>query len=414
VHISPTRVAFAALTIAACSGSHGSAGTPGNYSDGGSSSGGGDDGGISGGDGGVGADVGVVDARTIQPVQPGVWRDITPPSLDATLATSTACTDIQFDPSNRTTIYAYYGGVGIYKSTDAGSTWAPIGNLPQPASLGRLLIDPHDSTHIYTTGSVTGSSLGFWESHDGGNTFTTPPAFAAGVGTTWNQDVYNVVADPTDFKHLLLTFHQAWPCCGGADAAGVLETKDGGKSFVAHNPPTGMDHGQGIAFLYNPVLNLGNASTWLVGAGYNAGLFVTKDAGATWAQVSTLQEDHGGFDAHYSKQGFVYIGASDGVYRSTDNGQTWQHESQGAQANWTYSVISDGKNLYSSPAFVGQPFNQPFFVSPEGGPNEGTTWTAFSAQTIPNGPWKMVIDSANGIIYSANWSSGAWALTLND
>ncbi len=90
------------------------------------------------------------------------------------------------------------------------------------------------------------------------------------------------------------------------------------------------------------------------------------------------------------------------------------NEAQAMQANWTYSVIGDGKNLYSSPAFVGQPFNQPFYISPEGGPNEGTQWTAFSAQVIPNGPFKMELDSANGIIYSANWSSGAWALTLND
>ncbi len=63
-----------------------------------------------------------------------------------------------------------------------------------------------------------------------------------------------------------------------------------------------------------PALGLGNANTWLVGAGYNAGLFLTTDAGTTWTQVSTMEEDHGGFDAHYSKQGFVYIGASDGLY----------------------------------------------------------------------------------------------------
>jgi hypothetical protein len=345
---------------------------------------------------------------------PGIWRNITPPSLDATVSTTTPCTDLQYDPSNRSTLYAMYGTVGIWKSADAGSTWAQIGNLPTPTSLGRLLIDPNDSSHIYATGSVQGSSLGFWISHDGGSTFTMPASFSAGASTTWNLDVYNIVADPTNFNHILLTFHSPWACCTTNDAAGVLESTDGGMTYTAHNPPSGMDHGQGIAFLYNPTLGLGNANTWLVGAGYNAGLFLTSDAGSTWTTVSMLQENHGGFDAHYSAQGFLYIGSSTGVYRSTDNGQTWENESQGALSNWTYSVIGDGKLLYSSPAFVGQPFNQPTFVSTEGGPNEGTQWKAFSTQIIPNGPWKMEFDSDNGIIYSANWSSGAWALTVSD
>ena len=37
-----------------------------------------------------------------------------------------------------------------------------------------------------------------------------------------------------------------------------------------------------------------------------------------------------------------------------------------------------------------------------------------SAQVIPNGPWRMVFDGSNGILYSANWSSGAWALSVAD
>lgn len=356
-----------------------------------------------------------VDARTIAPVMPGTWRELTVPSLEATLATTTPCTDLQFDPSHRSTLYAMYGTSGIWKSTDAGATWTAIGNLPTPVSLGRVRVDPGDPSHLYATGSVNGSSLGFWVSHDGGQTFTTPAAFAAGASgnsPTWSVDVYNIAVDPTDFDHFLLTFHQPWPCCG--EDAGILESQDGGATFTPHAPPSGMNHGNGVAFLFDPSLGLGDASTWLVGGGYNPGLYRTSDGGGTWSTVSSLQDDHGGFDAHYSSQGFLYIGSSAGVYRSTDNGVTWQNESAGPLSTWTYSVISDGKRLYSSPAFVGQPFNQPFFVSTEGGPDEGTQWTAMSAQVIANGPWRMVFDSANGIIYSANWASGAWALTVED
>jgi hypothetical protein len=344
--------------------------------------------------------------RTIPPVMPGTFRDITPPGLDPAV---NPCTDIQFDPGRPTTLYAMFGAAGIWRSTDAGAHWVQIGNLPTPTSLGRLLVDPHDAMHLYATGSVNGSSLGFWVSHDGGATFAIPAAFTAGVGTTWNQDVYNMAVDPADFGHVLLTFHSLWP--GNPDGAGVLETLDGGATFVPHAPLPGMSHGQGVAFLRDLAHGVGDARTWLLGNGYGDGIYRTTSAGAAWTQVSPAQEDHGGFDAHYSSQGFLYIGARDGVYRSRDNGVTFQNVSSGALATWTYTVIGDGHYLYSSPGFVGQPSSQPFFVSPEGGADEGEHWTPYNAQVIPEGPWRMRFDAANGIIYNAAWGGGAWALT---
>jgi len=92
---------------------------------------------------------------------------------------------------------------------------------------------------------------------------------------------------------------------------------------------------------------------------------------------------------------------------------TWQGESQGQLATWTSSVIGDGKRLYSSPAFVGQPYNLPVYVAPQGGADEGTQWTPMSTQVLAHGPWRMVFDADNGIVYSANWNGGAWALTVN-
>jgi photosystem II stability/assembly factor-like uncharacterized protein len=355
---------------------------------------------------------GVDPVGDVGPLITGQWVDITVPGIDPS---QTPCTDLQFDPSHAGTLVAFYGTLGVFKSTDWGGSWTAIGDLPTPASLGRIRIDPGDASHMYATGSVEGSSLGFWVTNDGGETWTMPEAFTAGaVAGTWNTDVYNIVVDPTDFDHVLLGFHSPWACCG--EDAGIVESTDGGATFVAHAPMAGMNHAQGVAFLFDPSNGIGNANTWLVGGGYEPGLYRTDDAGSSWTHVDDLHDSHGGFDAHYSAQGYVYIGGEGAIFRSTDNGLTWEAENGdgGVPYNWYYGVIGDGEQLYTSAAFVGVDENMPMLVAPEGGPDEGRVWTAFNDQILPAGPWRMVFDPVHRVIYDATWNGGAWALSLGE
>ncbi len=334
----------------------------------------------------------------------GTWVKISPAKLSP-------CTDLQFDPTNRSTLWAVYGDSGVYKSEDGGATWIKRGNLP---SLGRVRIDPKNPNHLYYIGSVSSvATQSFYVTTDGGASWAIPAAFKAGA-SKWTYDMYNMAVDPSDFNHVIITTHGNWP--GFGDDAGVLETKDGGVSFIAHNPPTGINHGQGIAFLSNPAKGIGNGNIWLVGCGYAAGLFRTADGGSTWSKISsTIQDNHGGFDLHYSiTTGNAYFGAMAGIYRSTDNGLNWTLQTTGVPYAWYSSVISDGYRLYSGQSFVGVTYNKAYLTSLEGGTTEGITWTDYSSQTLPEGPWRMEYDEVNHIIYSATWSGGAWALKTNN
>src|SRR5205814_7053125 len=128
---------------------------------------------------------------------------------------SNAIGSIVFDPSNANTIYVGTGepngsadseaGVGLFKSTDGGTNWSPVGgstakNAPcasNPASftcavstgrsIGAIAVDPADPTHIFIgtdvarhgSSSVNGGRftppgsalIGLYESPDGGNSF---------------------------------------------------------------------------------------------------------------------------------------------------------------------------------------------------------------------------------------------------
>ena len=227
--------------------------------------------------------ISIFPALASPPIEPGVWTKISPPDVVMTAANHVFCQGMAVDAAHPATIYlcicAYdVSQGGLYITTDRGSTWRKIGKLDEPI---HIVIDPKDPKHLCCVDGVRGNTEGFWVSRDGGETWTQPPGFLSAtekpVGT---RDLYSIAADPSDFNHLLVSFHSPWDWKAGA--CGVLETKDGGNSWAAHNPPAESAHGYGMAifFLYDPASHLGDSKTWLFTA-LGGGFFRTTDAGTT-------------------------------------------------------------------------------------------------------------------------------------
>jgi MYXO-CTERM domain-containing protein len=350
----------------------------------------------------------------------GQWQEITPAGVTTGAPETCIGQGIAIDPKNHSTIYwgttPYTSTAGgIFKTTDAGSTWKRIGKVT-PLYQGatdqldeplHIRIDPNDSNHMYVGDGVRGSSEGFYISTDGGETFTLPKGFtdALKTATIDNQDIYDVAVDPTDFKHVIISFHYRW---GWTDTkwntnSGVMESKDGSMTWIVHDPIMGWGSGHAVKFLYNPALCLGNSNTWLL-ATQGDGFWRTTDGGANWTQVSKTNITHGGGTIYYTSTGVLYASGAEQSMRSMDNGVTWTS----VGPNGTWAVYGDGTTLYTGKSFGA---NQPYFVSPE---KDGMTWTPFNDQKFPDGPYEMAYDAVNGILYSSNWSSGVWALKVGD
>src|SRR5258708_7500734 len=148
---------------------------------------------------------------TTPTLTPGQWTKITPPGICA--GAHFGCMDMHVLPCSPSTLYLTTDVEGMWKSTDAGATWKKIGNLPEPVSPGVMEIDPKNPKSMYYIGGVRGASLGFWVSSDGGDTWTEPAGFTVKANNSvggWVNDLYDVKADPPDFKHVLPTFHSRW------------------------------------------------------------------------------------------------------------------------------------------------------------------------------------------------------------
>jgi photosystem II stability/assembly factor-like uncharacterized protein len=356
---------------------------------------------------------------------PGVWVDISPSVISYINYNHYFSQGMAYDPNNSSTIYLCVAAVdeqgwgaldgGIYKTTDGGSDWFKIGHLDKPAWDGtdsiispvRIRVDPKNPNHLYCADGVRGSTSGFWVSTDAGITWTMPAAFTAAANDSrvMCSDAYSVAVDPTDFNHLLVSFHNAWANSG---TCGFFESTDGGASFRIIMPDSRMTGpGFDIFFLYYPAAGIGDKNTWLVGC-QGSGFFRTTDAGVTWSQVSTNVMTHGGSGIYYTKSGILYVGVGGAVLRSTNNGQTMQ-----AVAGLTASYIGitgDGTNVYTGA------FNTPsnMMIAPEA---TGTPWTPSNTQVIQSGPFEMTYDSTNRIVYASNpgWGPvGVIAMRVSD
>jgi hypothetical protein len=343
-------------------------------------------------------------------LEPGVWTDITPQGfgLVKNSAEDMLGQGIAIVPCNPAVLY--WGNTpfdeskgGLFKTANGGASWVRLGDFGQePSELEtsfldmplHVRIDPDDPMHLYAGDGVRGSTLGFWVSWDGGQTWSRSQNFLDldQQHQIFVLDVYDVAVNPTDFHHVLLSSH--------SDPY-VLESKDGGDTWVYHEAPPNIGTGQSIDFLYAPHLGIGNSDTWLLGTQTN-GYWRTTDAGDSWTRVTTNCIAHGGGDIYYAKTGVVYA-SGEQTMRSDDNGATWEM----LEPPYSTTVFGDGDRLYTGAAYG---FG-PIYVSPE---TDGENWSPFPGgpQAENGGPYEMTFDAANRIIYSSNWERGVMALKL--
>jgi len=204
---------------------------------------------------------------------------------------------VTIDPKNPNTVWVGTGennaqravayGDGVYRSTDGGRTWQNLG-LRESEHIGKIIIDPRNSDIIYVAAqgplSRAGGDRGLFKSTDGGRTWAKvlDPGKWAGVS--------DIAQDPRNPDVLLATSWQrirrTYGYIAGGPESGLWRSTDGGATW--HRSQTGMPNDAElgrIGLAMSPV-NPDVVYAIFEASNDRGGTFRSRDGGVSWEKMS--------------------------------------------------------------------------------------------------------------------------------
>ena len=375
---------------------------------------------------------GALDSVTLSALR---WRAVGPANMGGRV------TDVEGIPSPSKTFYVATAGGGIWKTTNAGTTFRSIFEHQRCVAMGDLAIAPSDTNTIYAgTGEQNSRNsispgCGVFKSTDGGRTW-------AHLGLAETEHIGRIQVHPTDPNTVYMAvLGSAWKT---SKARGVYKTTDGGKTwtvvkFISERAgfiDIQLDPSNPQVLWASSYERL-RGPYFLQSGGAGSALWKSADAGATWTKVTG-----GGFPA--SNLGRIEIAIArtnpkimytmveadtlpnavkdptkkaqtklSGLYRSEDGGATWTRTNSDNVRPFYYSQVRvDPKNadrVYWS--------STPVKVSDDGGrtPRDATVGIHVDHHAMwidPNDPEHIVVGNDGGIAQS--WDRGGSYDILNN
>jgi len=162
-----------------------------------------------------------------------IWPAANPQSIGALLITSSGTLFAGTGEANPGGGSITYGGGGIYRSLDVGTTWQVVG-LTNSGTIGRLAVDPNNPQHIFAAAAGQlynhGGERGVYESTDGGSTWSQ--VLAGDNDTTGAVDL---AIDPSNPNRVFAAMwdHLREPDLRtyGGVGSGVYRSTDGGSTW---------------------------------------------------------------------------------------------------------------------------------------------------------------------------------------
>ena len=187
-------------------------------------------------------------------------------------------------------------GNGIYKSTDGGKTFQNMG-LKETHQISRIIIHPENPDVVYVAalGHLWGYSgtRGLYKTEDGGKNWKK---LTNGLPDDGKTGAIDLIIDPNDSDNMYVAMYQRlrqpWHFHSGGPNGGIYKTTNAGKSWkkMQNGLPTGPTGRIGLAiYKKNPkiVMALVEAEQTNDLSKPGSGVYRTEDGGKSWTYVNT-------------------------------------------------------------------------------------------------------------------------------
>jgi photosystem II stability/assembly factor-like uncharacterized protein len=240
-------------------------------------------------------------------------------------------------PENRRTYYVGVASGGVWKTTNAGTTWECVFENEGSYSIGAVTLNPSNPHEVWVgTGELNSQRSvaygdGLYKSEDGGKSWKN-------MGLQKSEHIAAIVFDPRNSKIMYVAAQG--PLWKEGGDRGLYKSTDGGatwKNLLKPSENTGVS--DIVLDPRNP--DVVYASTYqrrrhfwsMINGGPEGSIQKSTDGGATWNKLAggLPSGDLGRIGLAISPVNpdivFAYIeaqGEGSGIYRSTDRGATWE------------------------------------------------------------------------------------------
>jgi photosystem II stability/assembly factor-like uncharacterized protein len=220
-------------------------------------------------------------------------------------------------------------GDGVYKSVDGGKTWKNVG-LRDTYHIGAVRVHPKNADVVYVAavGHLWGPNeeRGVYRSTDGGATWKQVLTRGKDAGAV------DLAFDPSNPRVIYAAFWQVrrnpYHFDSGGPGSGLFKSTDGGDTWTEISRAPGMP--KGVLGRIGVTVSPANPErVWAIVEAQDGGVFRSDNAGRTWTKVNeqSILRQRAWYYSHIfadpANADTVYA-LNVGAFKSIDGGRTWQ------------------------------------------------------------------------------------------